>query len=93
MNTIIQIGIIGDFDSSRESQIKTNESLTHASEKLSIKSEFKWIPTKSLSTATYESKIASFDAIWAGPGDYDNPRGVIDVIQYCREKGMPFFGT
>ena len=93
MNKNIRIGIIGDFDSSRESQIKTNEALSHASNRLSTKLYLDWIPTKSLNTATLGSKIILFDAIWAGPGDYENPNGVMNAIRYCRDEGIPFLGT
>ena len=93
MDQIIKIGIIGDFDSSYGSQLKTNEALNHASNMLHIKSDLSWIPTKSLTADALESEITSFSAIWAGPGDYKNPKGVIDAIQYCRENDIPFLGT
>jgi hypothetical protein len=34
MNESLRIGIFGDFDNSRYSQIKTNEALDHASKEL-----------------------------------------------------------
>ena len=32
-------------------------------------------------------------AIWAGPGDYENPDEVIKAIRFCREQQWPFMGT
>jgi CTP synthase (UTP-ammonia lyase) len=93
MNQSLKIGIIGDFDQNRPSQLKTDEAIDHVSNELPIAIDTVWLPTKSLVRQTLTSKLRDFHAIWAGPGDYENPEGVINAIRYCREKQWPFIGT
>ena len=93
MNQSLKIGIIGDFDQSRPSQLKADEAIDHVSTELSISIDAVWLPTKSLERQTVTSKLQNFHAIWAGPGDYENPVGVIEAIRFCREKQWPFIGT
>jgi CTP synthase (UTP-ammonia lyase) len=89
----LKIGIIGDFYQSRPAQLKTDEAIDHVSTELSVPIDAIWLPTKSLETQTLTSKLNNFHAIWAGPGDYENPDGVIKAIRFCRERQWPFFGT
>ena len=89
----LKIGIIGDFVSNHPSQVVTNEALEHASKALSIETDVEWLPTRTLETGFIKKEFQKFQAIWSGPGNYDNPRGAIDAIHYCREKGLPFIGT
>ena len=93
MNQSLKIGIIGDFVKGRSSQLKTDEALDHVSKRLSIAIDTVWLPTKSLEGQTGTSKLRDFHAIWAGPGDYENPDGVIKAIRFCREQQWPFIGT
>ena len=93
MNQSLKIGIVGDFDQSRPSQLKTVEVIDHVSIELSIAIDAVWLPTKSLERQTVTSKLRDFHAIWAGPGDYENPDGVIKTIRFCREQQWPFIGT
>ncbi len=93
MDRAVKIGLIGDFeDSRRPSQVKTNEALTHASEELSVSIDPVWLPTDSL-TNYKESDLNNFDGIWAGPADYLNPDGALNLIKLCREFKLPFIGT
>ena len=48
MNQSLKIGIVGDFDQSRPSQLKTVEAIDHVSIELSIAIDAVWLPTKSL---------------------------------------------
>ncbi len=93
MNQSLKIGIIGDFDQNRPSQLKTDEALDHVAVVLRRAINVVWLPTKSLEKQTVTSKLRDFHAIWAGPGDYENPAGVIKAIRYCREQQWPFIGT
>ncbi len=93
MNQSLKIGIIGDFDKGRPSQLKTNEALVHVSKKSSIAIDAVWLPTKSFEKQTVSTKLREFHALWAGPGDYENPDGVIKAIRFCREQQWPFIGT
>lgn len=93
MNPSLKIGIVGDFDQGRPSQLKTNEALDHASNELSASIDVVWLPTKSLENQNVTTKLRNFHAIWAAPGDYENPDGAIKAIRFCREQLWPFLGT
>ncbi len=92
MDESLRIGIIGDFDNGRVSQVKTNEALVHASKELSVSIESVWLPTKLLENHK-NSDIRNFHGFWAGPGDYSNPTGALQTIKLCREQQLPFIGT
>lgn len=93
MGNLLKIGIIGDYDGSRTSQVRTGESLIHASRELSINIEAEWLPTASLGNQTITEKLSDMDAVWAGPGDYEDSAAVILTIKHCRETQKPFFAT
>ena len=93
MNQTLKIGVIGDFDQSRPSQLKTDEAIDHVSNELSVAIDTIWLPTKSLEKQTAATKLRDFHALWAGPGSYENPDGVIEAIRFCREQQWPFIGT
>ena len=93
MDTLLKIGIIGDFDVSRPSQVKTGESLVHVSRELSVTIDTMWLPTVVKGKRTITEKLSDMDAVWAGPGDYENPETAILAIKYCREGHKPFFAT
>ena len=93
MDTFIKIGIIGDFDVSRTSQVKTGESLVHVSRELSIDIDMVWLPTAVKGNRTITERLSDMDAVWAGPGDYEDPRVAILAIKNCREGHKPFFAT
>ncbi|MCP3923776.1 MAG: hypothetical protein GY714_14435 [Desulfobacterales bacterium] len=84
----VNIGIIGDFND-KPSQIKTNEALSHISEKLSIHIRSSWLPTNKIT----KTNLNEFDGFWGSPGDYDHPEGAHFAIKYCREEKIPYFGT
>jgi len=93
MSHLLKIGIIGDYDGSRISQVRTGESLTHASRELSVDIEVVWLPTVSMGQQSITEKLPDMDAVWAGPGDYEDPEAATLAIKHCREKQVPFFAT
>ena len=93
MGNLLKIGIIGDYDVNRISQDRTGESLIHTSRELSIDIEAEWLPTASLGNRTITEKMSDTDAVWAGPGDYEDPDAAILAIKHCRERQKPFFAT
>lgn len=92
MNSVIHIGIIGDYDG-RPSHLATNEALKHCSDKLEIHLETDWIATSSLEERVLE-KLHSYDGLWCAPGSpYQSMIGAVNAIQYARENQIPFIGT
>lgn len=92
MKIQLKIGIIGDFDESKISQVKTNQCLEDIASKLGIGIDKQWISTDGI-TEECVNKCENYDGLWAAPGDYSNPSGAILAIQYAREKNIPFVGT
>jgi CTP synthase (UTP-ammonia lyase) len=90
----VRIGILGDFNADFRSHHATNDALHHAARKLNLKVESEWIPTPSLTAATAEKKLESFDGLWASPGSpYNSFDGMLRGIEFARRRDWPFLGT
>jgi len=92
MKIQLKIGIIGDFDEKKISQVKTNQCLEDIAVKLDIGIDKQWISTDTIYKESIH-KIGIYDGLWAAPGDYSNPSGAILAIQKARENNIPFIGT
>ena len=92
MKTKLKIGIIGDFDKKKISQVKTNQCLEEIGANLDISISRQWVATKKI-TKESARELDVYDGLWAAPGDYLNPPGAIIAIQYAREHKIPFIGT
>jgi CTP synthase (UTP-ammonia lyase) len=92
VSRLIRIGIIGDFESERQSHKATNDALNHCADYLGINIELQWVPTESLER-NVDKSISQFDGLWAAPGVYKSMKGALNAIQFAREKNYPFIGT
>jgi CTP synthase (UTP-ammonia lyase) len=93
MGRQLTVGIIGDFDSTRQSHIATNEALKHAADSLRVELSVSWLPTPSLIQLEARLEFERYDAIWAAPGDPQSSGGSILGIKQARLYGLPFLGT
>ena len=94
MSSAIRIGIIGDYDRTRESHLATNEALKHAAERLSVTADSIWLPTDSLVDKTHLKELKSFGAFFCAPGGpFKSTHGALNAIRYAREHDRPFLGT
>lgn len=91
MDSFVNIGIIGDFDSNRQSHRATNEALNHCANYLGIELAIQWLTTESLERGI--DHISGFDAFWCAPGVYKSEKGALNAIQFARETNAPFIGT
>ena len=90
----LQIGILGDYDPASPTLPAVEQSIKHASEKLNLDAEVKWLPTDSLLTPELEKKLEGFDALWAAPGSpYKSFDGMLRGIEFARRRDWPFVGT
>jgi CTP synthase (UTP-ammonia lyase) len=90
----VRIGILGDFNPDFRSHHATNDSLQHAARKLNLTVQSEWIPTPSLDSATADSTLSAFDALWASPGSpYKSLTGMLKGIEFARRRNWPFLGT
>ena len=71
---------MGDFNAEFRSHHATNDALQHAARKLNTKVESEWIPTPSLTAATAEKTLESFD-------------GMLKGIEFARRRDWPYLGT
>lgn len=92
MNSVIKIGVIGDYDG-RPSHVATDEAIKHGATKLGLDIEVKWLPTDSLEKDVAK-RLNCFDGLWCAPGSpYKSMSGAVNGIQYARENNIPFLGT
>jgi CTP synthase (UTP-ammonia lyase) len=93
-NSMIPVGIIGDFNLASAMHRSTNEALHHAAHALATRIKVSWLPTNELSAGTEYQVLSPFDALWAAPGSpYVSMEGALCGIQFAREQGRPFVGT
>lgn len=90
----VRIGILGDFDPKAPNLFAVTKSIEHASAKLQIPVEAKWIPTPSLLHPNAPKMLESFDGLWAAPGSpYKSFDGMLKGIEFARRRDWPFLGT
>src|SRR5206468_833735 len=83
----VRIGILGDFQPKAPNLPAIEKSLQHASSKLQIGVEAKWIPTPSVLEPNGQKTLESFDGIWAAPGSpYKSFDGMLKGIEFARRR-------
>ena len=94
MSDAVRIGILGDFDPKSPTLPDVDTALQHVAAKLGIAVEPHWLPTPSLLEAKAQKTLESFDGLWAAPGSpYKSFDGMLQGIQFARERDWPFLGT
>ncbi len=94
MNSVITVGVIGDFDPSSETHLATNDALKHAGDSLSGSVRVEWVATPELERSPVGTALRRFHALWCAPGSpYTSMTGALEGIRFARESGWPFFGT
>src|SRR6266550_3901719 len=76
----VRIGILGDFQPKAPNLPAIEKSVEHASAKLQIAVEAKWIPTPSVLEPNGQKTLESFD-------------GMLKGIEFARRRDWPFLGT
>ena len=94
MSNATRIGILGDYDPKSPTLPAVEKSLQHASAKLGVAVEAKWLSTTSLIEPNATKVLESFDGIWAAPGSpYKSLDGMLKGIEFARKRDWPFLGT
>ena len=94
MSDAVRIAILGDYDAKSPTLPAIEESLRHASAKLNMPVEPKWIATPSLIEPEAQKRLESSDGIWAAPGSpYKSMEGMLKGIEFARRRDWPFLGT
>lgn len=89
----IRIAVVGDPNPSVLSHQAIPIAAELASSSLGVEVRAEWTPTKSIGDVAAD--LISYNAVWCTPcpRPYENPEGVIRVIQWAREKQVAFLGT
>ena len=91
MKSLINIGLVGDFDSSVPAHQAIPLSLKRSGEQTGVIVNYEWIPTKEILSV---SRVNIFDGLWCVPASpYRNMDGALLAIRYARENMKPFLGT
>lgn len=90
----VKVGIVGDFDRGKHSHWATEAALFHAAARAGVAVEPRWIATPSLASAESVQLLADFHGIWGAPGSpYASMAGILNAIEYARERDVPYLGT
>jgi CTP synthase (UTP-ammonia lyase) len=94
MRSLLNVGILGEYNPQKTSHPATLEAIGHAAGYLSVKTETTWLSTPSCLTEKGLQRLVDFDALWASSGgDYQSPPGLLKGIRRARELHKPFIGT
>jgi CTP synthase (UTP-ammonia lyase) len=90
----IKVGILGDYDSLKNSHPAANAALWQSAGSLSVNLQIDWLPTPSLLDDQALGKLAEYDCLWASSGSpFKSTQGMLKAIQWARESGKPFIAT
>lgn len=91
---MLQIGIVGDFNSDSLSHRATSDAIQHAAAALGIAAEAAWQPTLELAGTNGQSLLDRFDGLWIASGSpYKSMGGALTAIRFARERGRPLLAT
>jgi CTP synthase (UTP-ammonia lyase) len=94
VSNAVRIAILGDYDPKSPTLPAIEKSLQHASTKLQVPVEAKWLATPALAEAEAPKLLETFDGIWAAPGSpYQSFDGMLKGIEFARRHDWPFLGT
>jgi CTP synthase (UTP-ammonia lyase) len=90
---VLSIGIIGDYDATRETHQTTVPAVEHAARALGVGATAAWIPTERV-----ESEVTGIldplDALVIAPGSpYRSLHGALSAIEHARVHDIPLLGT
>lgn len=88
-----RIALVGDYDPTVTAHVAIPEAIGLAADVVGAAFECVWLETVDI-TQVPEALLGDISAVWAVPASpYENEDGVIEVIRYAREAGVPFLGT
>jgi|WetSurMetagenome_2_1015567.scaffolds.fasta_scaffold1435037_1 CTP synthase (UTP-ammonia lyase) len=94
MSDSIKVGIIGDYDSLKNSHPAANAALQHAAAALPVSVEMDWLPTPLFLDSSNLKKLAAYDCLWASSGSpFVSMQGMLNAIRWARQSGKPFIST
>jgi CTP synthase (UTP-ammonia lyase) len=90
---MVTIGIIGDYDATRETHRATVPAVEHAGLALGVGVAATWIPTERVESEAI-GILHSFDGLVIAPGSpYQSLTGALSAIEHARVRDVPLLGT
>lgn len=91
MESMVRIGLIGDYDATVSAHQAIPIALQLAADALAVPLEFEWVPTDEIRDVT---RVSGFDGLWCVPASpYRSMDGALRAIQFARVRNRPFLGT
>lgn len=88
----ISIGVVGDYEPSKETHAATTDALHHAAGAQGVELEVAWVPTTEI--AADENLAAGFDGLVVAPGSpYASVEGALSAIRIARTTDIPVLAT
>jgi CTP synthase (UTP-ammonia lyase) len=90
---VIRIGVVGEFDPDRPTQVATGAALEHAARSLDLDVSTTWIDTARIGSSR-APVLDSFDGLLIAPGSpYRSLEGALEAIRFARTEDRPLLGT
>ena len=84
------IALIGDYRAGYLPHEQARVEMATLADRYPLRAD--WIPTESLAYNA-EAVLAGYAGVWAGSGPYLNKAGILNGIQYARQRNLPFLAT
>jgi len=90
---MVCIGVIGDYEPTKETHLATTASVQHAGAKRGLSAEVTWIPTQRVEDSSEEA-LGGLDGLIIAPGSpYRSLGGALRAIEHARVHDVPLLGT
>ncbi|MCL1908829.1 MAG: CTP synthase [Holophagaceae bacterium] len=88
-----RVAIIGKYVDFKEGYKSLEEAINHAAYSLEAKIDIKWVESEKLESQPLEDRLGDCQGILVpGGSGARGMKGMINVAQFARERGIPFFG-
>ena len=90
---MLQIGVVGDYDTTKPTHVATDAAIAHASEQHGLSCDTTWVATDELSMRGVDL-LAGFDGLIIAPGSpYRSCDGALAAIEHARVHDIALLGT
>lgn len=90
-SAVLQLGIVGDYDTTSLRHAATYAGLQHAGERLGLALRIKWLPTDAIAGSAALAGLAGVFITTGSP--YRSLEGALSAIEHARVRGIPLLGT
>jgi len=92
IDSVLRIGVIGDYDSTNERHVATGAAIDHASQAQGLFAETVWVATEAV--AAGRGELEAYDGLLIAPGSpYRSQQGALAAIEHARLHDVPLLGT